>query len=439
MDPSPQNLSPTSPPPEPTLRPVRRRRVLRAALAGVGGACLAGGAGVYFTRRVRHSAADVCEVFKNDAPTGELWRQWQARGWAQEAKHYLRLGRNVQCKLCPNDCLLEPGDRGRCRNRVNVDSTLYTLGFADPCSLQIDPIEKKPLYHFLPASRTFSMAVSGCGFRCLNCQNWSISQRKPEEMKDPRGQAFLIRRDSIETMAQADLDRGTLLPGDAVELARQARCRSIAYTYTEPTSWFEYMTATAAAARKQSLANVWVTCGYISTAALDELCSNLDAANVDLKSFSDEIYGRLNGGKLQPILDCLVQLKRRGVWTEVTNLVVPTYCDDLEMIRRMCGWLVENLGPDCPLHFSRFHPAHRLKHLPQTPADILVRARQVALAAGLHYVYVGNLREIDDSHTTFCPSCKKPVVRREGYTILSNEIEGGKCKHCKTPIAGRWT
>ncbi len=414
-----------------------RRRVLKYGLSSL--ACLGcGGAAVYYlTSRTRSATA--AAVFKNDAPKGRLWELWQKRGWVKEARHYLKLGQNVQCKLCPNECLLEPEDRGRCRNKVYKDGTLYTMTYGNPCTFHVDPIEKKPLFHFIPESGVFSIAASGCGFRCLNCQNWDISQRKPEETKDPRGDPLRLSPRRLHLVSRSDTDRMSMFPEDVVALAEYFDCPSIAYTYSEPTAWFEYMVDTAAAARAKNIKNVWVTCGYIQQEPLVELCRVLDAANVDLKGFDDGIYQKLNSGKLEPILATLKTLKREGVWFEVTNLVVPTYTDKPPMIRRMCQWLLENLGPDYPLHFSRFHAAHKLTHLPPTPVEVLIEARSIAREVGLHYVYVGNCREVDDAETTFCPGCHKPVIERNIYSVLSVNLEDGKCKNCGTKIAGVWS
>lgn len=415
---------------------VSRRRVLKAGACALAGAA-AGAGGVYWLSR-RAAGLASAEVFKNDAPDDDLFRRWQTHGWAREARHYLKLGRNVQCKLCPNECLLEPGDRGRCRNRVNRQGTLYTLAYGNPCSLGVDPIEKKPLFHFLPGTPIFSFAATGCGLRCLNCQNWQISQSKPEEAKDASGEPIRLTRQALAGFSQVDYNRASLLPEDAVAQARAAGCPAIAYTYSEPTAWYEYMADTARLAHAQKIRNAWITCGYIRPEALGELTGLVDAANVNLKSFSEEIYGQLNSGKLQPVLDTLQALKAAGVWFEVTNLIVPTYTDRPEMIGAMCRWLVDHLGPDWPLHFSRFHPAHKLLHLPPTPVEILLEARQIARRAGLRYVYIGNVHEVADAATTSCPGCQKPVIERLGFSVTAINLADGKCSACGTAIAGVW-
>ncbi len=413
-----------------------RRDLLKFSAAGL--ACAAcGGAGLYYISK-RLESAGPAGVFPHDAPQGALWEQWQKQGWAREARHYLTLGENIQCKLCPNECLFEPEDRGHCRVRVFKDGKLYTLAYGDPCALHVDPIEKKPLFHFLPGTNAFSLAAAGCSFRCLNCQNWDISQRKPEETKDPRGEPLQPSPAQLRSLSLDDMDRLTLMPDDVVRAAESFQCPSIAYTYSEPSVWFEYMIDTAKAAKAKKIRSCWITCGYLQDEPLRELCRVIDAANVNLKSFSEETYRDLNTGKLQPVLATLKTLKAEGVWFEVTNLIVPTYTDNPDMIRRMCDWLLENIGPDYPLHFSRFHPAHKLTHLSPTPVDTLLEARDIARRAGLHFVYVGNCREVPDAETTFCPHCKKAIIERNLFSIESLRITGGKCDSCGTKIPGVW-
>jgi pyruvate formate lyase activating enzyme len=426
MDP----LSPDNPPPG---APVSRRRALQYGIAAA--AALAGGGALTWRLLQARDQLDT-EIFRGDAPHAALWRAWQERGWAREALHYLKLGRNVQCQLCPNHCVLQPGDRSHCRNRVNIDGTLYTLAYANPCSLHVDPVEKKPLFHFHAGSSTFSLATAGCVFRCLNCQNWEISQAKPDDLMDPFGPAVRLQADV--KLGPGDLRRLSASPEDVVATAQALRCPSISYTYSEPVAWYEYTFDTCRRARERGLQNILVTCGSIEEAPLRQLAPYLDAAHVDLKGFDEPTYRKLNSGRLQPILRTLRVLKELGVWREIINLVVPNYTDDLDRIKRMCGWLVDTLGPDQPLHFSRFFPLHQLTYLPQTPAQVLVQARDIAVAAGLRYVYVGNVRELSGLETTFCPSCKKAVVERDIYTVTSLQIEGGACKFCRTKIAGVW-
>ncbi len=427
MDQKPQRSLPTG---------FSRRKALKFGLTGLACAACGGAAIHYFAQRLQ--AAGSIGVFPRDAPSGKLWELWRKHGWVCEARHYLNLGRNIQCKLCPNECLLEPEDRSHCRNRVHKDGKLYTLAYADPCSMHVDPIEKKPLLHFLPGTTAFSLATAGCCLRCLNCQNWDISQRKPEETKNPRGEPMRLIPQQLLSLTADDTDRLTMLPADVVDAAEYFGCPSIAYTYSEPIVWFEYMIDTARAARAKKIKNCWITCGYIQEAPLVELCQVIDVANVNLKSFDEGIYRDLNMGKLAPILATLKTLKREGVWFEVTNLVVPTYTDKPEMIRRMCDWLVANLGPDYPLHFSRFHPAHKLTHLPPTPVGVLLEARDIARSAGLNFVYVGNCWEVPDGETTFCPRCKRPIIERNVFSVVAMRVADGKCQSCSARIPGVW-
>jgi pyruvate formate lyase activating enzyme len=434
--------------PKPERRPKAEIRkeagcvVSRRAAIGLGAAGVAGIAGAaslwdFFSRwRAAEAPAD---IFKGDAPKGEVWDLWRKRGWVKEASHYLKLGRNVQCKVCPNNCLLAPGDRSHCRNKVNYDGTLYTLVYANPCTFHIDPVEKKPLFHFLPGSRTFSLATSGCVFRCLNCQNWEISQKKPEETKDPRGEELRVRPPMPAGFTPDQMARLSLFPADAAAVAEALGCPSLSYTYSEPTAFYEYTIDSCKAARERKLRNIVVSCGSIEDRPARDLYQLVDAAHVDLKGFDQDIYAKLNSGKLQPILNTLKTLRELGVWFEIINLVVPTYTDDLGMIRRMCAWIAKELGPDQPLHFSRFHPQHKLEYLTPTPVETLVKARDAALAEGLHYVYIGNVPGLAGAETTWCPNCKKAVVERDIFAVTVRNLTDGKCRACGTKIAGVWT
>jgi len=383
---------------------ISRREFLKYALIGIGGlATAAYGYNHLFGRK----PSALSTTFKGAAPD-ELWK------WSKEAYHYTKIGENVQCQVCPHKCSLEPGDRSICRNKVNIKGKLYTLAYGNPCSVHVDPIEKKPLFHFLPTTKIFSIATAGCSFRCLNCQNWEISQSKPEETTNY-----------------------DLMPKNVIAAALKEKCTSIAYTYSEPVSFYEYMYDTSKIATANNLKNVWVTAGYINKEPLIDLCKYMDAANVDLKSFKDEIYNELNSGKLGPVLDTLKTLKEQKVWFEVTNLIVPTYTDEPDMIRDMCSWLVKNIGEDYPLHFSRFSPAHKLVYLPATPVDTLEKARKIALDSGLNYVYIGNVPG-HESENTYCPKCGKIVIERKGYAITQNNLSDGSCKFCGENIAGVW-
>lgn len=320
----------------------------------------------------------------------------------------------VQCELCPKGCVIAPGQSGDCRIRVNLDGTLCAVTYGFPCSVHVDPMEKKPLFHFLPGTAILSLATVGCNLHCKNCQNWEISQRNPEETE------------------------ASPLPPEAIPpLARRTGCRSVAYTYTEPMVFYEYTLDSCIRVREAGLKNVLVTAGYINPKPLRELCRYVDAANIDLKAFSDSFYRDICGGTLQPVLDTLVLTKSLGVEVEVTNLVIPTLNDRDEDLAALCRWVKRELGPETPLHFSRFFPHYRMRHLPPTPADTLVRARDLARAEGLQYVYVGNIL-IEEGATTFCPGCGTPLVRRSQYVILSNRVRNGRCPDCGWAIYGVW-
>jgi len=346
-------------------------------------------------------------ITQNDAPE-KLWK------WSKEVYCQVDLGRSVQCLTCPNQCILEPNARSRCKSHVNKNGKLYTLVYGNPCAAHIDPVEKKPLYHFLPSSRVFSIATTGCNFHCLNCQNWEISQARPEDVRFTE-----------------------MFPAAVVENARKTGCRSVAYTYSEATTFYEYMLDTSRLAREEGVKNIWVSNGYINRPPLIELCKTLDGANIDIKCFSEDICRRLNAGRLKPALNTLEILKEKGVWFEITALIVPTYTDNMEMIKRMCGWILENLGDDYPLHFSRFHPRYKLTHLPPTSISFLESARATAMERGIHYVYVGNVPQADSNHT-YCPSCKRKIAGRQGYLITEMRIRNGRCSFCRQPIAGVW-
>lgn len=329
------------------------------------------------------------------------------------ARYYKALpGGRVQCRLCPRGCILDEGQRGVCSVRKNSGGRLWTLVWGLPCAVNVDPIEKKPFFHFLPGTLSLSISTAGCNMRCLFCQNWQISQKSPEETSN---------------MA--------LPPAEVVKAALKTGCHSIAYTYTEPAIFFEYMLDTAREARKSGIRNVMHSCGYINPEPLRELCRYLDAADIDLKSIDSRFYANLTLGDVTPVLNCLKILKEEGVWIEITNLIIPGQNDDPATIRKMCRWIVDNLGPEVPLHLSRFYPTFRLKNLPPTPLETLEMARRVALREGLLFIYIGNVPGNKAENTT-CPKCGKMLMERKGFEILRNEISGGKCRYCGRKIPG---
>jgi pyruvate formate lyase activating enzyme len=323
--------------------------------------------------------------------------------------------RGIMCRICPNECVLKEGETSKCNNRRVRDSKLWTMAFGNPCSVAIDPVEKKPLYHFFPGSRAYSIATAGCNLVCLNCQNWAISQISPDKTRNYE-----------------------LPPENVVRESERSSCRSIAYTYTEPVTYYEYTFETATLARRAGVKNIIKSNGYINPEPLKKLCTVIDAANIDLKSFNDSTYLRLTGGKLQPVLDTLKIYKDSGVWLEITNLVVPTWSDNLDEIGKMCKWLSDNGFKDAPLHFSRFSPVYKLEMLPRTPIEILNNAAKIAEGEGLKYVYTGNVPGNEKSDTK-CPFCGATVIGRQGYSITLNNISGGKCKKCGNEIKGVWS
>ncbi|MGD2083935.1 MAG: AmmeMemoRadiSam system radical SAM enzyme [Chromatiales bacterium] len=322
----------------------------------------------------------------------------------------------VVCDLCPKYCRIPEGSAGDCRVRVNLDGRLRAVTYGRPSAIHIDPMEKKPLYHFRPATPVFSLATAGCNLHCKNCQNWQLSQRGGEEM---------------ETIYRAP-------PEEVVELALTEGCQSIAYTYSDPIVFYEYVHDTAEVARARGMSNVFVTAGYINREPLRALCRVLDATNTDLKSFDDRFYRDNCSATLQPVLDALVTFREEGVWVEVTNLVIPTLNDDMAMIRRMAKWIRDELGPGTPLHFSRFRPMYRMRNLPPTPHEALTRARDEARDVGLDFVYIGNLYD-QETGSTYCPRDGTLLIERMGYRVTANRLVDGACPTCREPIPGVWT
>lgn len=334
-----------------------------------------------------------------------------------EATWYTKLKQGeVRCELCPRLCILRPGERGYCRVRANIDGRLYLLVYGKIAAAHVDPIEKKPLFHFLPGSRAFSIATAGCDLACSFCQNWTISQIYPEE-------------------AQTE----TLSPQEVVDLAKRTGCPVIAYTYNEPTVFYEFMLECARLARQNGIRNVWVTAAYITPEPLRELAKYLDAANVDIKGIREEYYRKYCDGKLQPVLDAVRILREEGVFVEITNLVVPGGNDSAEDFRDLAKWIREEIGPDTVLHFSRYFPAYRMEQPGPTPQSTLEEARRIAREEGLRYVYIGNLPG-EGFEDTVCPGCGRVLVQRYGYDIdwATYGIVDGACKYCGTKVSGVW-
>ncbi|UCD71971.1 MAG: AmmeMemoRadiSam system radical SAM enzyme [Syntrophobacterales bacterium] len=324
-------------------------------------------------------------------------------------------GGDIQCELCPKQCRVRRGERGICRVRENRDGKFYSLVYANPCAFHPDPIEKNPLFHVLPGTWSLSLATAGCNFTCKFCQTWEISQASPEDVY------------SYE-----------IPPEMVVSRAKQMRTRSVSYTYVEPAIFYEYMVEVGSAAKEAGLLSLIHSNGFINLGPLRNLCTVLDAANIDLKGFTETFYRELCGGELNPVLKTLKTLKQENIHVEITNLIIPTKNDDMSLVREMCLWVKGELGSGTPVHFSRFYPLYKLKNLPPTPVSTLEQAREVALSSGLEYVYIGNVPG-HVGENTFCPTCNKMLIQRTGYMVGEMHLKEGKCEYCDKPIPGIWT
>jgi len=333
----------------------------------------------------------------------------------KEALLYKKLSDDVvRCNLCAHHCRIEPGKFGICTVRQNVHGMLHTLVYGHVISQGVDPVEKKPLFHFYPGSKAYSVATPGCNFRCQWCQNWQIAQM-PRERR---------------------LVSGTkTTPEQIVAAAKASGSHSIAYTYTEPTVFFELAFETAQLAQAAGLANIFVTNGYMSEAALIMLAPYLDAVNVDLKAFDDTTYRQYAGARLQPVLDSMKTMKRLGIWLEVTTLVIPGLNDDPAEIRDAAAFIAQELGSETPWHISRFYPAYKMLDRSSTPIETLKHAREIGLSEGLKFVYVGNVLIVSDEDT-YCPQCGRVLIRRHGFSVLANHVQDGHCPDCGAPVAG---
>ena len=335
------------------------------------------------------------------APLSESESPAAAQG-LHEAMWYESLaGGLVYCQLCPNSCRIPDGQIGLCRVRQNIGGRLYSLSYGRIAAQHVDPVEKKPFFHVLPGSRAFSLATPGCNLRCLFCQNWEISQAFPWE---------------VSTRATA--------PEDVVEAALASGCASIAFTYTEPTIFYEYMLDIARLAKLRGLKTLVVSAGYIQPGPLKELLPFIDAYKIDFKAFDPEFYTRLTGGGRDPVLDAMKTIHTSGVWLEIVNLLVTDQNDGEDQVRALARWVKDNLGSDVPLHFSRFHPMHKLSNLPPTPIDRVVRAREIALEEGLHHVYTGNI-PFAPGDSTYSPKTGQKLIERQGYFVVTNHLVDG--------------
>lgn len=331
------------------------------------------------------------------------------------ARYYKKLDAGiVECLLCPRKCRASDLERGYCGVRENIAGDYYTLVYSKVCSANIDPIEKKPFFHFLPGTTAFSIATAGCNMNCKFCQNWSISQFRPE-----------------------DVNSSDLTPAECAVIANDNKCPTIAYTYSEPTIFYEYMSDCAIEGKKLGIHSTVVTAGYIEHEPLLELIPLVDAIKIDLKAFTDSYYKDICSGELQPVLNTLITIKESGTWLEIVYLMLPGLNDGQEEISDLCDWLLVNIGPDVPIHFTRFHPSYLLQNLPMTPLGSLEQAHSIAKTKGLHYPYIGNVYG-HDAENTYCHNCGKLIIGRKGFQIIGNKLDKGKCPSCQQTIPGVW-
>ncbi len=346
---------------------------------------------------------------RSGIPSGEEGRFWKkARHWEPLPEH------RVRCLLCPRKCEVADRERGTCGVRENRDGTYYTLVHSRPCSLHIDPVEKKPFFHVLPGTRALSIATAGCNIECRFCQNWEISQFRPEQVPAPY-----------------------VPPEEIARRASESGCATIAYTYSEPVIFYEYMVDCAAAANPLGVRSLMVSNGFIREKPMREACEVLAAVKIDLKAFTEEFYRKTCSGELKPVLQTLQLLHRIGIWHEIVVLLVPGLNDGREEIDEMTRWIAGELGPEVPVHFSRFHPTYKMKNLPPTPVSTLERAWDTARKNGLLFVYVGNVPG-HPAEQTVCPDCGAPLIRRYGYHVIENRLKDGACPDCGRTIPGIW-
>jgi pyruvate formate lyase activating enzyme len=350
---------------------------------------------------------------------------WPARGECgvtgeeaslKEIRFYKQLedGR-IQCQVCPRGCKIADQERGYCGNKENRGGKYYSLVYGRPCAVNIDPIEKKPLFHVFPGSSSFSIATAGCNIECHFCQNWQIAQFRPEQV------------------------RSEWLPPEAVvDMAKSNGCQTVAYTYSEPVTFYDYMLDTAIAGERRGIGSVVITNGYINEEPLRLLCEHVTAVKVDLKAFTEKFYKEICRGELKPVQETLRRLVGWGMWTEIVVLIIPTLNDDPAEITEMAKWISGELSPQVPVHFTRFHPCYKIKDLPPTPVATLERCHALAREQGLQFAYVGNLpgHSMENTH---CPKCGEVVVGRVGFTVTRLNLNQGRCGSCGQEIPGKWS
>ena len=381
---------------------VSRRDFLAGLGVAVGGAALCGHAGL---------AAETPAALTGKPPEGA-----STGGPIRHPARYFETldGKRVRCKLCPRQCVVPDRGQGYCRVRENHAGQYYTLVYGRPAATHLDPIEKKPFFHVYPGTQAFSLATVGCNIHCKFCQNWDISQARPEETPVP-----YVSPEQIAAQAAA------------------LGAKTIAYTYSEPTVFHEYLSDCAKAGKARGIDSVIVSNGFIQDAAQRDLFPLVKAIKIDLKAFTEVFYRETCDALLQPVLDTLKRLAGSGVWFEIVTLIIPTLNDNPDDVKRMADWIVKELGPNVPLHLTRYHPLYRLRNLPPTPPELLLKAQAIAVNAGCRFVYTGNVPGLE-GQDTLCPACKKAVIRRYGFEIAANNLKGGKCDFCGAVIPGVW-
>lgn len=383
-----------------------RREFIKKSVIGLGALAI----GAYTIKGLMLNPSFSRDHTLKNEPLKSTWK------FTREAQFYTKLNnKEVRCELCPHQCYLADKDRGFCRARVNKEGKLYTTSYGCPASIHIDPIEKKPFYQFLPGTKAFSLSTGGCNLRCLYCQNWELSQNKPEDLN------------------VADLPPEKTVAAVLASKQQDSSVKSIAYTYGEPVAFYDYMVDTAKLAKQNGIKNTVITAGYLLEKPMNRLTNRVHAIKIDLKGFNNNFYRNVCSAELEPVLKATKQAAQK-TWVEIVNLVVPTLNDNLEELKQLSEW-VKSVNKDIPIHFSRFHPQYKLTNLPPTPMETLKKAREQALDVGLNYVYIGNVPH-GDYENTYCPKCKKIAIERHGYIIKQNNIKNGRCTACNEPITG---
>ena len=363
-----------------------------------------------FLQRSLSAATAVCLGF--ECKNGEA----QTQSWPPEARFYQKLATGgVNCRLCFRKCIIQEGRRGFCRNRENRNGTLRSLVYGRPAALQLDPIEKEPMFHNLPGTTILCTGTASCNFRCKFCHNWHLSQRTFEELEP------YSRKMSPEDIVDRAVKRGA----------------GLSFTYNEPTVFFEFMYDIARLGREKGLNTIFHTNGGMQAEPMKALLPQMKGVTVDLKGFTADYYKDVSFASMTPVLNTLKLIKQEGKWLEIVNLLVPTLNDDMKLIQEMCVWIRENLGPEVPVHFTRFFPAYKMKHLPPTPVKTLEKARKTAIAEGIKFVYIGNVPG-HKYNSTFCPECGKKIISRIHFSVRSVKLKNGRCKYCNYPVPGIW-